>query len=181
MRLIVTTSREPSRRTRSFVKDLVATIPHAEKVNRGKATLMDLRNLIIRRGAYGLVMVLEKRANPSALVFYIPGESELKRVLMMRISGVKLGREMSDYQKPLGIKELVIKPSSIPEGLPSDVGNALIDMFKPRIYTSDMPPPRAIEVVVTGDDEVAEINFVCTSSSKYCGPTIKVFKVLRFK
>jgi len=181
MKLIITTSREPSRRSRSFVKDLVVAIPHAEKVNRGKATLLDLRNLIIRKGAYGLVMILEKKANPSALVFYIPGERGLERVLMVRISGIKLGREMSDYQRPLGVNELVIKPSSIPDGLPSDVGNAIIDMFKPRIYTSDTSPSRAIEVVITGSNEVAEINFICTSSGKYCGPTIKAFKVLRFK
>ncbi|HDN76142.1 MAG TPA: hypothetical protein ENG05_03335 [Acidilobales archaeon] len=180
MKLIITTSREPSRRTRSFVKDLVQTIPHAEKVNRGKATLIDLKNLIIRKGAYGLIMVLEKKANPSALVFYIPAEDTIKRLLMIRIRGIRLSREISDYQRPLGIRELVIRPSSIPEGLPSEVGNALIDMFKPKIYSGE-PPPRSIEIVLTGSKDEAEISFICTSSGKYCGPIIRAFKVLRFK
>lgn len=181
MKLIITTSREPSRRTRSFVKDLVHAIPHAIKLNRGKATLIDLRNKIISESAYGLVMVLERKANPSALVYYIPSSEGLRKIIMLRLLGIKLGRELSDYQKPLGIRELIIKPSSIPEGLPSEVADALIDMLKPRIYTSNEPPLRAIELIVTGSNDYAEINFICTSSGKYCGPSIKVFKVLRFE
>ncbi len=180
MKLIITTSREPSRRTRSFVKDLVLAIPHAEKLNRGKATLSDLNNFIVRRGAYGLVMVLEKKANPSALVFYLPGEKEIKRALMVRIKSVKLGREIKDYQKPLGMNKLVANPSTAPSGLPSEVMDALIEMFKPEIYEGK-PPLRSVELIVTGSSDEAEISFVCTSSGRYCGPIFKAFKVIRFE
>jgi len=157
----------------------VAAIPHSEKLNRGKATLQDLRSAILRRGAYGLVMVLEKNANPSALVFYEPGDITIVRKLMLRIKSVRLGRETKDFQKPLGMRELVINLTNVSEGLVSDVANALVTMFKPRIYSGE-PPLRSIEIVLTGGNEV-EVSFICTSSNRPCGPTFKVFKVIKFE
>ncbi|MEM4758057.1 MAG: hypothetical protein QXX10_00005, partial [Desulfurococcaceae archaeon] len=40
--ILVTTSREPSRRTRSFIKELSQTLPYTRVFNRGKRTLVEI-------------------------------------------------------------------------------------------------------------------------------------------
>ena len=179
-KLIVTTSREPSRRTRSFVKDLVLAIPHSIKFNRGKSTLHDLRNVIIDKGAYGLLMIYEKKANPSALVYYEAAGIELKKVYLLKITSVKLGREIRDYQRPLGIKTLVINVANVEEGLPSQTAEALVRILKPTIYQGE-PPLRSIEIVITGGESEAIVTFICTSSDRPCGPSFKIVGVKRYE
>ncbi len=125
-------------------------------------------------------MVLEKNANPSALVFYVPSELTIVRKLMLRIKSVRLGRETKDYQKPLGMRELVINLTGISEGLISDVANAIVTIFKPRIYDNEAPL-RSVEVILSGGEKEVEVNFICTSSNRPCGPSFKVFKVIDFE
>ena len=178
--LIITTSREPSRRTRSFIKDLVLAVPHSIKFNRGKFTLDDLRRIVINKGAYGLLMIYEKKANPSALVYYEISGTELKRTYLLKITSIKLGREIREYQKPLGIKSLVIGTPNIGEGLPTHAVEALVKIFKPSLY-QNRPPQRSIEVVVVGDSSGLLVSFICTSSERPCGPTFKITGVKRYE
>jgi len=178
-KLILTTSREPSRRTRSFVKDLTATIPHALKINRGKATLQDLRNTAINKNAYGVLVVYERKANPSALVYYELSDSELSRVYLLKITSVKLSREIREYHRPLGIKMLVINASNIIGEFPVLVTEALIRIFKPLIYQNERPL-RAIEIVIIGSESEVTISFMCSSSNRPCGPSFKVIGVKKY-
>ncbi len=179
-KLIITTSREPSRRTRSFVKDLVLAVPHSIKLNRGKSTLYDLRDIMVNEGAYGLVMIYEKKANPSALVYYEAAGVELKKVYLLKITSVRLGREIRDYQKPLGIRTLVINVANIEEGLPSQAAEALVRILKPTIYHNE-PPHRSIEIVITGGESEVGVTFICTSSDRPCGPSFKIVGVKRYE
>jgi rRNA maturation protein Rpf1 len=180
MTIIITTSREPSRRTRSFLKDLVATIPGSVKLNRGKATYDDLKNRLIRENADGLLMILEKKANPSALVYYNIMEEELRRIFLMKITSVRLARETKDYQKPLGIRDIIINPEKVPNGLPTEVSDALITALKPKIVIGTIANPRTIEIIVSGDNNEAIINFICTGTGRPCGPSFKAIKVIRY-
>ncbi len=68
--VLITTSREPSQRTRSLVNELVAIIPVLSKFNRGKSTLKELYDIALSRRARFLVMVYEKKGNPSMLRIY---------------------------------------------------------------------------------------------------------------
>ncbi len=180
-KLIITTSREPSRRTRSFVKDLVKTIPQAEKFNRGKATLLDLSSIARRKRAYAIMMILEKKANPSAIVHYEPTEGEAVRKKLIRITSVKLTREIREYQTPLNINTLVIYPIKIPDGLPAQVADALIQLLRPKIIHGTEEVPNAIEIVVGGDEEYATVSFICTNTGRPCGPQFKAFKVIHYE
>ncbi|RLG80715.1 MAG: hypothetical protein DRO09_02785 [Thermoprotei archaeon] len=179
MKLIITTSREPSRRSRTFIKDLVTAIPHAVRVNRGKSTLKDLANLVIGWRAYGLLMVLERRGNPSALAFYEVTDNLLIRKVLIKVGSVKLCREIRDFQRPLGINLLVINPSAVPSGLPAEVCDALVVMMRPKVVTR--PVRKGIEIVVSGSGDEAFISFLCASTNRPCGPMFRAFKVVRYE
>jgi U3 small nucleolar ribonucleoprotein protein IMP4 len=94
MNLLITTSRRPSKRTRSFIKDL-ALIFGGVKFNRGKYSLEEL---IARLGDEDrLVVVDTKKGNPSRMRIY--GKHGLLKTYLIR--KVKLLREFKDidYKK----------------------------------------------------------------------------------
>ena len=93
--MVITTSREPGNRTRSFVNELVTILPVLVKVNRGKATLLDLYDISISKKARWLVIVYEKKGNPSMFKIFKPSipRSELYEKYRVLLRGVTLYRE----------------------------------------------------------------------------------------
>ena len=93
--MVITTSREPSNRTRSFVNELVTILPVLVKVNRGKATLLDLYDISISKRAKWLIIVYEKKGNPSMLKIFKPDipKSGLDEKYRILLRGVTLYRE----------------------------------------------------------------------------------------
>ena len=177
--LIITTSREPSRRTRSFLKDLVQTIPASIKFNRGKATLQDLASIARRRGAYGVLIVLERKANPSALLYTEPTPEGLERKVLLKIWSVSLIREIPDCQRPIGIDKLILNTRSVPEeGLAGEAADALALIFRPILTDKEILD--AVEMIVGEGEKGVKISFICTSTGRPCGPRFTVLKVVRY-
>ncbi|MCS7121883.1 MAG: rRNA maturation protein [Archaeoglobaceae archaeon] len=86
--MILTTSRKPSRKTRSFAK-VLARFTNWLYVNRGKMSLEDIRRL-----SEDFVIVSEMRANPSALYFYRKGKPFLTiRISVSSVKKVKISNE----------------------------------------------------------------------------------------
>jgi len=180
MKVLVTTSREPSRRTRSFLNDLVKVIPWSIKFTRGKATLKDLLLAGLRLRAYGIIIIMEQKANPSALVFHQVEEKDLVKKYLLKIGSVKLRREIYGSQEPFNIKSLYLNPQKIPLGFPQLVGNVLIEVFRPRVTSEFLESSATISIIIGGDQEKASVSFICTSTERVCGPQFKVFKVFSY-
>lgn len=178
-RLLITTSREPSRRTRSFVKDLVLAVPHAVKVNRGKATYSDLAVRATSLGAYGVLIVLERKGNPSALLYAEPEGLHLRKLFLLKVSGVSLLREVPGSQSPHGLWELVLVPRTVPKGLPELVSGYLAESLKPRLV--ERPEGRCVELKVLGSGDGALVSFICTTTDRECGPRFTVTKVVDYR
>lgn len=98
--ILITTTRRPSRRTRSFVRDLYHVIPASKRINRGKMSMEDLNELAIREGMDRVIVVGTKRGNPSFLAFYEPSPSYLKPLSILKLDGVSLRREVCDKRAP---------------------------------------------------------------------------------
>jgi len=181
MKVLLTTSREPSRRTRSFLNDLVASVPHSIRYTRGKATLDDLYLMAKRKEAYGVVIVFQKKANPSALTYYRVGAEGLIKEYLLKLSGVSLLREIRGSQKPLNLKKLVISIDKVLEGFPQEVAEALIEIFRPKVTVGKDKEQLedAVELVVGGEKELL-VSFLCTSTGRVCGPQFRVSKVIKY-
>ncbi|MCE4602472.1 MAG: hypothetical protein F7C08_03395 [Desulfurococcales archaeon] len=92
--IIITTSRRPSPRTRSLVKDLAGVIPGATRLTRGHLTYQELSIEAATLGADRVVVVGEKRGNPSIMRIYEPIPPKgLNNIVTLIIKGVKLARE----------------------------------------------------------------------------------------
>ncbi len=98
--IIITTTRRPSRRTRSFVRDLYHVIPEAVRRNRGKMSLEDLNDLALELGAERVLVVGTSRGNPSSLTFYEPSPLTIRPISQIHLRGVSLRREITEKRAP---------------------------------------------------------------------------------
>ncbi len=90
--ILIVSSRKPSRRTRSFCKDLRASIPRAIYITRGKRSLDEFFKEMDEKDR--LIHVSEIKGNPSRLVIY---DREKNPLLAVFIKGVRLIRETKRY------------------------------------------------------------------------------------
>ncbi|MEB3816493.1 MAG: hypothetical protein LRS46_00920 [Desulfurococcales archaeon] len=95
--IIFTTSRAPSPRTRSLVRDLVSVIPGASRLTRGHLTLEEIAAIARTRGADRVTIIGERRGNPSILRVYSvsppPEPPALRNIVTILVAGVALSRE----------------------------------------------------------------------------------------
>jgi len=98
--ILITTTRRPSKRTRSFARDLYHVLPNSIRRNRGKMSLEDLNELAIRTGVDRIIVIGTQRGNPSSLTFYEPTPSHLKPISTVSLSGVSLRREITKKRAP---------------------------------------------------------------------------------
>jgi len=125
--LLITTSRRPSRRTRSFIRDLYHVIPGAKRINRGKKSVEDLKKLAIGEGFKRVLIVGTLRGNPSTLTFLSTLPTEVQYLpLMIWLKGVTLRREMTrkraPYSRTLGVARTPGVPEELSTGFSSGLG-----------------------------------------------------------
>jgi len=94
IKVIITTSLRPSRRTRTFTKELSQLIPGALRITRGKLNFQALHALSVDMGAEKLIVVDSSMGNPSRMVVYAARPSGFEKVCEVRFAGVALIREM---------------------------------------------------------------------------------------
>ncbi len=98
-KFMLTTSRKPSHRTRSFARDLVTVIPWCFHFTRGSCSLKDLAEELTNLGINRLLILHEKKGNPSLIKFYkLVDEKIEERDYRVRIKGISLGRELRNVR-----------------------------------------------------------------------------------
>lgn len=109
--ILITTTRRPSRRTRSFIRDLYHVLPEAERRNRGKMSLEDINELALQLGAERVLVVGTSRGNPSSLTFYEPHPVAIRPISIVQLEGVSLRREITTRRAPPS-REMCVTQSS---------------------------------------------------------------------
>jgi U3 small nucleolar ribonucleoprotein protein IMP4 len=74
--MLITTSRKPSKRTRSFCRSLNRVLT-SEYVNRGKMSMRDVLLKASELGSSRVALIHEFQGNPSKITFYDDGGNEL--------------------------------------------------------------------------------------------------------
>ncbi len=97
---MITTSRRPTRRTRSFCKDLQVALPNAIRVNRGKMSLSDVALRALELGADRIILVSVYKGNPGRIRFFKVSSSEFIEIPpTINIAGIKLTREFNKSRR----------------------------------------------------------------------------------
>ncbi|MFQ5891780.1 MAG: Brix domain-containing protein [Candidatus Methanofastidiosia archaeon] len=96
--MLITTSRKPSKRTRTFCRELECVIPLSLYVQRGKKGIRELVALAYEKGMERIMLVESKGGNPASLEFIKVNSNSWEFLGKIEIS-VTLRREM-------GVKKL---------------------------------------------------------------------------
>lgn len=115
--ILITASRRPSPRTRSFIKDLVLIIPGSKRINRGHKSLSELAVEVAKNRFKYLMVIGERRGNPGVLVIYeiselAPYKVAYRRISRIILSGVKLSRENPESSKAYGARSVGVDYSN---------------------------------------------------------------------
>lgn len=171
--IVITTSHKPSPRTRSFVKDFSNTLPYSLTLNRGKKTLIDLALEAYRLKAYYLLVVGERRGNPSFIRVYDTSFTETKPPepllrAFIKIAGVRLTREYPESSR-------AYNPESIDvdyDGCTTDHCFKLADILI-KIYGSILTKNPDVLLKIYDKDGVVFFE-PYNRAGTICGPLIRI-------
>lgn len=105
--MLITTSRRPSRRTRTLAKELSRVVPGSIKINRGKMSLNDIKMFMIKKGFSKLLIIETRKGNPSILQFLTFSDKGFTRNLIIKLNKTILQRDKGQKMKIayiLGVK-----------------------------------------------------------------------------
>jgi len=114
--ILLTTSRRPTGRIRTFCRDLVSSIPDVVRVNRGKMSLDGVAERAIELEADRVVVVDRWRGGPGKINLFQIGSTGLKSVPpLMLIGGIRLRREFKEVTRRNRSSAITMKPEDSAE------------------------------------------------------------------
>jgi U3 small nucleolar ribonucleoprotein protein IMP4 len=155
--MLITTSRKPSQKTRTFGRALQRVLP-AIYVNRGKMNLREVLLKSLEQGSGTVVVISEMKGNPSRLEFYKDHEEPELTLLVNvdlspppgRITKDELGFRCKDpllrksIQSLLGLKEhqtennlIMIKNGGLRAQAVMEFHDQQSRLVRPRIYIKE--------------------------------------------
>ncbi|MFN4045755.1 MAG: hypothetical protein ACK4H7_00240 [Acidilobaceae archaeon] len=174
MTVIVTTSRRPSRRSRSLVKDLASVMPGALRLTRGHKSLSDLAKEALFVGADRVIVICERRGNPGVIRVYEPLASPpaLGEKAVFIVAGVRLARE-AGAGRAVRPRYLLVKASGGPKA--EEFGEVFMSAFHARVYREDLEGESVVaEIECSGD--IISLSF--KQAGRLVGPILKFSRVI---
>jgi len=114
--ILLTTSRRPTGRIRTFCRDLVSSIPDVVRVNRGKMSLDGVAERAIELEADRVVVVDRWRGGPGKINLFQIGSTGLTSVPpLMLIGGIRLRREFKEVTRRNRSSAITMKPEDSAE------------------------------------------------------------------
>ena len=176
--ILVTTSRRPSRRTRSLVKDLMSLVPNSLRVTRGHLTMEDLALLAVNKDCNRILLIGERRGNPSIIrVYEILQGGIYKNIVSIKIIGLSLSREIKRPLPSFKPKVLYVKAEN---DNVSDFAEAFMLGFNARLYYDSVRLSKSSLMAVLKIDKEnkadALLEFI-DFKNDYIGPKLRLKRV----
>jgi len=176
VKYVISTCLRPSRRLRTFGRDLAHALISGYFITRGKKRILDLKGLALNLKASRLIIIQARRGNPSRLNFYDTTLKEVPLLGLLLVSGVKLVREQKHTTRAPQQAKLVVDYDL--EAFPSEVRREI--MLIPTLFD--------LEVSTTEDDrwvmkvswtgKSLEISFMDRERALSFGPVIRVKRIV---
>ena len=176
VKYVVSTCLRPSRRLRTFGRDLARALIRGYYVTRGKRRILDLKGLALSFKASRLIIVQAKRGNPSRLDFYDTTLKELPLLGSLLISGVKLVREQRHATRAPQQAKLVINYDL--DILPSEARREIV--LIPALFDLEVSNSEDDRWVmkVSWTEKGLEISFIDRERALSFGPVIRVRRIV---
>jgi len=114
--ILLTTSRRPTTRIRTFCRELARSIPNVVRINRGKLSLDGVAEKALELRADQIIIVNRWKGGPGKIELFQNGSEGLIPVPpLMYVSGIRLQREFEVKAKPVRSLTLTTSPEETPE------------------------------------------------------------------
>ena len=176
--MLLTTSREPSDKIRTFCNDIAHSIPNVIRVNRGKLSLDGVAEKAIEIHADHIVIIDRSKKRFANIRFFLTSVSGLVSFPpLINISSVRLRREFEVRTKP--IKSLAITVPSENYSVVRMLVHSIGDFFGIPIVSQDefSSFSAAMRISSSGLGRF-QITFVLLPSLVEIGPRIEVSRVV---
>ncbi|MBN1784138.1 MAG: hypothetical protein JW815_00155 [Candidatus Bathyarchaeota archaeon] len=177
--ILLTTSRRPTGRIRTFCRDLANSIPDTVRVNRGKMSLDGIAEKAIEVEAEKIVVVDRWQGGPGRISLYRLGSSGLDFVPpLMLIKGIQLRREFKSVKKHGQSSVITFAPKN---SLATDkIAGQLSQFFGlPAHYLDDVAGTHVIAMHLSFDcSGVLQLTFKRLQQMVEIGPRITISKLI---
>ena len=177
--ILLTTSRRPSRRLRTFCRDLARVIPNTMRTNRGKMSLEELAENAIEERANRVVIIERWKGGPGRMRLLKIDNGELVQVPpQIYIQGIRLQREFEKGEAAM--KSLII-------GKPKDelsdtvmLTEALSGFFEILVMNLDRAPSgyKATMQIQRDKTRKFSLSFLLLPNMTEIGPRLTVSHVV---
>lgn len=173
--ILLTTSRRPTSRLRTFCRDIARVIPGTMRTNRGKMSLKQLAERAVEEGISRLVVIERWKGGPGRIKLYrIEGGEIVQEPPQVYIQGVRLQRELERGE--VTVKSLMIGK---PENETSDVimlAEVLSDFLGIPMMNANEPLSRykaAIEIRRSKTERIS-LSFLLIPRMTEIGPRVTI-------
>ncbi len=179
-KILLTTSRSPTPRIRTFCNDLARVILGVVRVNRGKLSMDGVAEKALEYDADRVVIVDRWHGGPSKIGFFQVGASGLVSVsLILHVAGIRLQREFGHTRLRPTRSVAIVIPSKGNEEIVK-VANSLSSFFNvPAFLVNEKPCKYPMEMRVSYDaTRRIQVTFVDTLQNVEVGPRITLSQVI---
>ncbi len=166
MMILLTTSRNPSQRTRRFINELIKCIPGSAKLNRGKTPL---RLLLGRSIGDTVIQVIERSGNPAVINVYRGGRLEIG----VELRGVKLLQDMHVVRHRPASSLVMVGTAWVADALSQALGVQLYPSADP----GELRGVSDVIAVIVGTWDGWRLEFLDGFDLGPCGPAINISSV----
>lgn len=176
-KILITTSRNPTQRIRTFCNDLTHTLPNSIRITRGKSSLNTLAEKALEHEAERLIIADRWKGNLGKIQLFTLGDTGLVQFHpTIYVKNVKLRRDFGRTRRKTA-KSLILQTT--PE-IPSEarkLADALAHFFNtPKHSTDDPLPPntQTIMHILLNSAQRIQITFLQAPEKNEIGPQITV-------
>jgi len=141
--IAISSSRSPSRRVRSFIKELYYSLPNTIRITRGKLSLTGLMEVVVGSGAFKLLYVQSRGGDPGILkLMYLSERGDVKLSYDVDLYGVKL---LLDFDVGVLRRARRARSAIIARLERSELGDVLSDFLEYQtIYVDELNDVRGL-------------------------------------
>jgi U3 small nucleolar ribonucleoprotein protein IMP4 len=176
-KILITTSRNPTQRIRTFCNDLTHTLPNSIRINRGKSSLNTLAEKALEHEAERIIIADRWKGNLGKIQLFTLGDTGLIQFYpIIYVKSVKLRRDFG-HTRGKTAKSLILQTT--PE-IPSEarkLADALTQFLNtPKQPTDNSLPPNTqiIMHISLNPTRRIQITFLQTPEKNEIGPRITI-------
>jgi len=178
-KILLTTSRNPTARVRTFCNDLVRMLPNALRINRGKMSNEQLAEKALEEGARHIIVVDRGQSGSGAIRFCKIGQSGLLPIPPgLHVAGIRLQRDFGIISRVKPVRAIAIL-NPVPPDEVKRFATVLADFFSIPLLSVDEATKTATSLMSLQRDADGKVtvSFMAEPGYVEVGPRVTVSKI----